>query len=171
MTELKTQIRKEQPGDASTIHEVTTAAFLDAPHADHTEQFIVRALRDAGVLSVSLVAENDGDIVGHVAVSPVTVSDGVVHWYGLGPISVIPECQGQGIGSQLMRVALDELKAMGAGGCVLLGDPGYYHRFGFRAVEGLVLPGLPPEYFMAVSFSGDYPRGDVSYHQAFSATE
>lgn len=88
------RIRNEAPGDAAAIEAVTVTAFLDAPHTDHTEQFIVRALRAAGQLSVSLVAEHDGVIVGHVAISPVAISDGATDWYGLGPVSVLPPASG-----------------------------------------------------------------------------
>ncbi len=76
-------IRNETPNDAAAIEAVTAAAFLEAPHTSHTEQFIVAALRAAGALSVSLVAEAEGAVVGHVAVSPVTISDGAIGWYGL----------------------------------------------------------------------------------------
>lgn len=164
-------IRKEQYSDIQRIHEVTVAAFLDAPHTDHTEQFIVKALREAGVLTISLVAEDAGVIVGHVALSPVVVSDGSDGWFGLGPISVEPAAQGRGIGSQLMHAALAELKHINANGCVLLGDPGYYERFGFQPVDGLVLPGVPTEYFQAVLLHGSYPQGIVTYHEGFTAQE
>lgn len=165
------KIRKEEKRDIERIDEITTAAFLNAPHTDHTEQFIVKALREAGALSISLVAEDDGNLVGHVALSPVTISDGSEAWYGLGPISVEPSVQGKGVGSQLMTSALAELQHINAKGCVLLGDPGYYQRFGFKPMSELVLPGVPPEYFQAVHFKGTQPKGEVTYHEAFSATE
>jgi putative acetyltransferase len=163
-------IRPESPSDVTAIQAVTVAAFLDAPHTDHTEQFIVDALRKAGVLSVSLVAELAGTVVAHVAVSPAAISDGSTGWYGLGPISVIPEQQGQGIGSLLMKSALRLLREKGAAGCVLLGDPAYYSRFGFKAEPKLVLPYVPPEYFQALSFGAALPTGVVTYHVAFSAS-
>ena len=162
-------IRKELPKDIETVESLIQEAFLNAPHTDHTEQYIVTALRKAGVLSISMVAEDGGMLIGHVAISPVTISDGSVDWYGLGPISVIPIRQGQGVGSQLMDKALDALKASGAKGCVLLGDPNYYHRFGFNPRPNLVFPDVPPEYFQAISFCGDFPVGIVKYHEAFNA--
>jgi len=162
-------IRVEQPNDIKSIHEVTVAAFLNAPHTDHTEQFIVKALRESAALSISLVAEDDDRVVGHVALSPVTISDGTPNWYGLGPISVLPKQQGKGIGLQLMNAAIQELKNTKANGCVLLGDPNYYRRFGFTAKQGLMLAGVPPEYFQALVFHGDLPQGNVSYHESFSA--
>lgn len=166
---MSIRIRKELPKDIETIESLTAEAFLNAPHTDHTEQYIVAALRKADVLSISMVAEDAGMLIGHVAVSPVTISDGSDGWFGLGPISVIPDRQGQGVGSQLMEKALDALKELGAKGCVLLGDPNYYHRFGFKPSPDLVFPDVPPEYFQAISFCGEFPVGTVTYHEAFNA--
>lgn len=166
---MNIEIRKERSSDVELIHEVVVAAFCEAPHADHTEQFIVKALREAGALTISLVAEVEREVIGHVAVSSVAIAGAVGDWYGLGPISVLPAHQGRGVGSQLMRKALTDLKESGAAGCVVLGDPSYYGRFGFEAMEGLVFPGAPPEYFQALSFSGTFARGTVTYHEAFSA--
>ncbi|WP_084639178.1 GNAT family N-acetyltransferase [Haliea salexigens] len=162
------QISNESINDAARIHEVTEEAFLNAPHTDHTEQFIVEALRRAAALTISRVAKVDGEIIGHVAISPVTLSTGATGWFGLGPISVLPVLQGRGVGSKLMKSTLAALKAMGACGCVVLGDPDYYGRFGFRVVDGLVFPGVLAEYFQGLSFSGEIPQGVVSYHEAFS---
>ena len=163
------KIRKEAPSDAAAIEAVTYAAFKDMPYTEHTEQFIIRELRKSGVLSISLVAEDNSAVIGHVAVSPVTISDSAAGWYGLGPISVAPEHQGGGVGSQLMEHALNELRTMGATGCVVLGEPGYYSRFGFIAEQSLVFPGVPAEYFQAISLNGSLPSGTVSYHDAFAA--
>jgi putative acetyltransferase len=167
---MNTVIRPEAPSDVAAIHAVTVAAFLDAPHAAHTEQFIVEALRKAGALSISLVAEQAGEVVGHVALSPVSISDGSADWYGLGPISVRPEFQGRGIGSQLMHTAMGLLRQRGAAGCVLVGDPAYYARFGFKPEPSLVLPGVPPEYFQALRFGRTLTNGVVTFHEAFSAS-
>ena len=164
-------IRPETPADNTVIERLTAAAFQDAPHTSHTEQFIVNALRRAGQLSVSLVAQDDNEIVGHVAISPVSLGGGTTAWYGLGPISVSPERQGQGIGTQLMQSALAELRRLGGVGCVVLGDPAYYGRFGFVVQPGLVLSGVPAEYFQAILFSGNWPVGTVSYHGAFDASQ
>lgn len=166
---MNINIRKEKISDIEKIHDVTTAAFLNAPHTGHTEQFIVKALRDAGMLSISLVAEQAGSIVGHVAISPVTISDGSDDWYGLGPISVAPQKQGKGIGSSLMKAALEELENLNAGGCVLLGDPDYYQRFGFKPLPDLILADVPAEYFQAVLLHGKQAIGEVTYHESFSA--
>jgi predicted N-acetyltransferase YhbS len=162
-------LRPESPADAAAIEAVTVAAFRDAPHAAHTEQFIVAALRRDCALTVSLVAELAGDVVGHVAVSPVVLSDGSPGWFGLGPISVLPEHQDRGIGSRLMREALQLLRARGAAGCVLVGDPRFYTRFGFRAEPSLTYPGVPAEVFLALAFGGTVPQATVTFHPAFGA--
>jgi len=146
------------------------AAFRHAEHASGTEHHIVAALRAAGQLVVSLVALEGGQVVGHVAVSPVTISDGSAGWYGVGPVSVMPAWQGRGLGTLLMTRALEALRALGAAGCVVLGEPGYYGRFGFRSEPGLVLPGVPVRYFQAVTLQGATPSGQVAYHAAFEAT-
>ena len=124
-------IRNEIKEDIEAISEVTIAAFQNLQISNKTEQFIIHALRKAGVLSISLVAEIEKQVVGHIAFSPVTISDGSKNWYGLGPISVMPEYQKQGIGKTLVNEGLSLLKAQGGKGCALVGDPGYYQRFGF----------------------------------------
>lgn len=167
---MNLKIRNEISTDVEAIDAVTTAGFLNAPHTAHTEQFIVKALRKAGKLTISLVAEVGEDVVGHVAVSPVSISDGVSDWYGLGPISVAPSYQGQGIGSLLMQDALRSLRERKASGCVVLGEPSYYGRFGFRSEPGLVLQDVPQEYFQVISFEGRIPRGIVSYDASFNAS-
>lgn len=166
---MSIQIRPEQSQDIAAIESVIVAAFRNATHTSHTEQFIAKALRSSGQLSVSLVAVDNGKIIGHVALSPVSISNGATHWYGLGPLSVAPEHQGQGVGSQLVDQALTELRKLGASGCVVAGDPSYYARFGFRAEPSLVLLGMPPKYFQAISFVGPVPAGMVSYHEAFAS--
>lgn len=165
-----TNIRKEVPADISAIEAVTVAAFRSAEHSSGTEQHIVAALRDAGQLVVSLVAEDDGEVVGHVAASPVSISDGTANWYGLGPVSVVPERQDQGLGGLLVTSALRELRTLGAAGCVVLGEPSYYARFGFRPDPDLVLPGVPPQYFQLIALEGAAPCGQVAYHASFEAT-
>ncbi|MGS2720209.1 GNAT family N-acetyltransferase [Paraglaciecola aestuariivivens] len=165
---MSIKIRKEQAVDKQSIFEVITAAFVAAPYSNHSEQFIVNELRASGALSISLVAEVKGKIVGHVALSAVCISDGTRHWFGLGPISVHPDKQNEGIGSMLMRAAIAELQHIGANGCVLLGEPSFYRRFGFESKPGLILADVPPEYFQALLLKGELPQGRVTYHQAFS---
>lgn len=161
------RIRLEQPHDIAAIERVITHAFATAPHASGTEARIVDALREAGALTLSLVAETDGEVVGHVAVSAVALSDGSTSWYGLGPLAVAPGHQGKGLGGQLAAHALDALRERHAAGCVVLGEPGYYGRFGFRADPDFVLPGVPPEYFQVVRFTPGEDGGTVAYHPAF----
>lgn len=166
---MNIRIRSELPADVAAIAAVTVTAFRKAVHSSNTEHFVVDALRRSGQLSVSLVAEDDGIIIGHIAVSPVSLSCGANDWYGLGPISVTPERQRQGVGTRFMERALADLHGLGAAGCVLWEAPSYYSRFGFRAVPSPVLPGVPPEYFQATSFGSPVPSGTVSYHELFSA--
>jgi len=168
---MNIKIRNEHAEDIDTITKLTTAAFEHEEHSSHTEQFIVNALRRCNQLTISLVAVENNEIIGHIAISPVTVSSGARGWFGLGPISVWPDRQGQGIGSALMKAALAELQRLGGVGCVVLGDPGYYGRFGFKAHPGLELPGVPHEYFQALCFGGELATGTVQYHAAFEATE
>ena len=163
-------IRNELESDVGPISSVTKAAFESCPYGNHTEEFIVNALRAANALTVSLVAEAGGKVVGHVAFSPVTISDGSQNWYGLGPISVLPEFQKQGIGKSLIHEGLSLLKALGAKGCVLVGEPKYYERFGFRNIPDLVLDGVPQEYFLALPFEKNETHGVVVFHQGFAAS-
>lgn len=160
-------IRKETQSDIGAINDITKAAFENHPYSNNTEQFIINALRAANALTVSLVAETDGKILGHIAFSPVTFSDGSENWYGLGPISVAPEYQKQGIGIKLVNAGLDSLKGLKADGCVLVGDPNYYERFGFKSPDGLKHEGVPQENFLALSFCNSTPTGIIRFHQAF----
>jgi putative acetyltransferase len=165
----KIVIRNETDADIDAITEVTIAAFETLGISNHTEQFIIEALRAAKALAVSLVAEVDGRVVGHIAFSPVTISDGTRNWYGLGPVSVLPECQRKGIGKALIREGLSRLKALGARGCCVVGHPDYYRKFEFENVSGLVYEGVPREVFFALSFDGHVPQGTVTFHEGFQA--
>jgi putative acetyltransferase len=165
----KIVIRNETHDDASAITEVTIAAFKTLEISNHTEQFIIEALRVARALKVSLVAEMDGQVIGHIAFSPVTISDGTPNWYGLGPVSVFPEHQRKGIGKALIKEGLSRLKDMNSQGCCLVGHPDYYKNFGFKNISGLVHEGVPPEVFFALSFDGHTPQGTVAFHEGFKA--
>lgn len=163
-------IRAEKASDIDAIDEITRAAFRDVAVSRQTEQFIIKALRADRALAVSLVAEIDGRVVGHVAFSPVTISDGTPDWYGLGPVSVEPALQGRGIGSALINEGLSRIRGLGARGCALVGDPGYYRRFDFRNLAELVYEGIPQEFFLCLPFTEDLPQGAVVFHQGFHAT-
>jgi putative acetyltransferase len=147
-------IRYETPDDIGAISEVTASAFKTLAISQQTEPYIILTLRAAGALTLSLVAELDG------------TSD----WYGLGPVSVLPEYQGRGIGSALIRKGLAMLRELGAQGCYLVGDPKYYHRFGFRVTPELVLEGVPPEVCQALPLGDRIPTGSVTLHEGFGAT-
>jgi putative acetyltransferase len=125
-------IRKEKNADFESITNITIEAFKNHPISRQTEHFIVNALRSAGVLTISLVAEIDGQVVGHIAFSPITISDGTKDWCGMGPVSVLPNYQKQGIGKALVNKGLSLLKDMGAQGCALVGPPDYYKKFNFK---------------------------------------
>lgn len=163
-------IRNEQKSDIDSISEVTIAAFKNHPYSQKTEQFIINALRKAGVLIISLVAEIDGKIIGHIAFSPVTIADQECDWYGAGPFSVLPEYQRKGVGKALMNEGLILLKESGAMGCVLTGDPNYYRQFGFHNTPQLIYEGVPPENFLVLPFNKHIPEGIVVFDEAFLAT-
>ena len=160
-------LRRERPGDEAAIGLVTAAAFAGKSYSDQTEPAIIERLRAADALALSLVAEDGGRIVGHIAFSPVEIEDGARGWYGLGPVSVHPDRQGEGIGSMLIRRGLANLADIGASGCVLVGSPKFYPRFGFRQCETLTYPDLPIEYFMFLLLLGEMPSGIVRFHPAF----
>lgn len=126
-------------------------------------------MRATDALTISLVAIESGILVGHVAFSSVMI-DGTDHcWFGLGPVSVKPDHQGTGIGSALIRTGLEQLRSRGAAGCVVLGDPAYYCRFGFEQDDDLRYESVPPEYFMRINFTtDDTPTGRVEYAPAFA---
>lgn len=161
-------LRPEAAADVEEIRHLTARAFNGHPHGDGSEPEIIDRLRDAGALTLSLVAEDEGALVGHVAFSPVVLSDGTPGWFGLGPLSVDPGKQRFGIGSALVRAGLHELAAAGAKGCVVMGDPDYYTRFGFKADGALVYPGCAPQYFLNLPLSGPPASGIVAYNPAFA---
>ena len=170
------ELRPARPADDQAIRDLTYAAFQNHPHhragAAPSEHLIMGQLRDAGALTLSLVAERGGRVVGHLAVSPVEIGaakdqGNSASWFGLGPVAVTPGLQKQGIGAALIEAGLHQLRDMGATGCVVLGDPGYYFRFGFAHDPALAYPGPPAAYFQRLRFEGPMPAGTVSYHPAF----
>ncbi|MBV8593948.1 MAG: N-acetyltransferase [Caulobacteraceae bacterium] len=160
-------IRLEHPEDAATIHALTEAAFKGAPFSNGAEAAIVDALRAAGALTLSLVATEGDEILGHLAFSSVTINGETCDWYGLGPVSVWPHRQCTGLGQALIRDGMRRLQAMRASGCVLLGDPAYYRRFGFEPDPELGYAGGPPGAFQRLSLDGSRPKGRVRFHRAF----
>lgn len=164
---MSAAIRPERAGDQSAIHNVVAAAFAGQLHSDGSEPGIVDRLRADGDLAISLVAEEGGELVGHAAFSPVTIADGSEGWFGLGPVAVSPERQGEGIGAALIERGLALLRERGAAGCVVLGDPAYYGRFGFAHDPALIYPGPPPEYFQRLAIGASGARGVVAYAPGF----
>lgn len=161
-------VRPERAADSATIHDLTRRAFAPMPFSDGDEQYLVDALREAGALTLSLVAEHDQSIVGHVAFSPAFPGDGSPGWYALGPVSAEPGMQKTGIGSRLIKTGLDHLRADGATGCILVGDPGYYHRFGFSVRSELSPAADYADYFQILPFGDADPDCEIAFHPLFS---
>ena len=164
-------IRPETPADHAAVREINIAAFAVHPFSRQTEHLIVEALRAAGALTLSLVAEEQGRVAGHIAFSKAPIGGQDLGWFLLGPVAVLPDLQRRGIGSALVRVGLEALRALDAQGCVLVGDPAYYTRFGFRQAARLVYPGVPPEVVLCLPLAGPEPPvepvGEVAHHPAF----
>lgn len=160
-------IRPETAADEGQIREVTRRAFEGRSYSAGNEQDIVDALRKAAALSISLVADDDGRILGHVAFSPASPDDGATGCYTLGPVSVDPEVQRRGIGHALITAGIAKLREIAAWGCILIGDTGYYSRFGFVRAPELAPPGEPAEHFMILYLGSTTPSGAVRFHRAF----
>ncbi len=162
-------IRRERPDDHAAIGDVINSAFLGKPYAGGDEAELVEKLRRDNALSVSLVAELEGSVIGQVVISPARASDGTQGWFGLGPIAVLPAHQKIGIGSQLVRAGLQAIAELGAIGCILVGDPGYYRRFGFVNSPDNALAGEPAKLFMIKLLGQHQPTGPISFHPGFSS--
>lgn len=160
-------IRDEAEPDVEAIGPLITDAFRTAPHSSGSEAMIVAGLRRAGALTLSLIAVEDEAVVGHVAFSPVKIDGSDQGWFALGPIAVRPDRQGRGIGAALIRAGLERLRAQDAQGCVLVGDPTYYARFGFQTRSGLWMTGVPSEYVLSLPLAESVARGKVTHHPAF----
>ena len=160
-------IRDQTDADFQAVHQLVTAAFKTAPVAAGTEQFIMDALWKTGAATVALVTDDAGVIAGQATFSKVKVGGEDVGWHGCGPVAVLPERHKMGIGSALMRAGLERLRTLGSKGCVVVGDPNYYRRFCFANTDAMNMPGVPPQYFMALSFGGAMPKGEVKYDSAF----
>ena len=161
-------IRPERNGDERAVSQIIARAFAGNSHSNGDEAQIIERLRSALDLEAAYVAQTRwGRIVGQVAFSMVRIDGRECDWYGLGPIAVEPKRQGQGIGSALVETGLAALRELAAAGCVVLGDPGFYARFGFAPDPDLVFPGPPPENFMSLKMAGPPARGVVSYAPAF----
>ena len=168
---MNTIIRSEQPADQDAIQDITRRAFAPMPYADGDEQDLIDRLRDAGALALSLVAERDGLVVGQVTFTEAIAADGSPGWYALGPVAVEPELQKQHIGSKLIEAGLAILRERDAAGCVLVGDPAYYSRFGFRLFPELCPDDEPAEYFQILPLGTKRPDSVISFHPLFHASD
>lgn len=161
-------IREEAPGDEGAIAAVTAAAFADHPHSSGSEPRIIERLRERGELALSLVAQTaSGEIVGHIAFSPVTIGDTRQGWFGLGPLSADPVRKGEGIGSALVTRGIEVLRERGAAGCAVVGDPGYYARFGFARPDAISYPGPLDPYLQVMVLDGPAAGGVIVYSPAY----
>lgn len=166
-------LRAPAPGDVDELDAMVRAAFARNPHSRQTETDIVRTLREAGDVALSLVAQSGqpdapGALVGQVIFTRVTIDGGACNWFGLGPLAVLPYRQGAGVGGELVRQGLRALQQQGAAGCVVLGEPGYYGRFDFRSTPAMQLPDAPPGCFLVRPFARVVPMGTVHLHPAFA---
>jgi putative acetyltransferase len=163
------RIELERLQDVVGIRAVNDSAFGQA-----VEGAVVDALREAGALTISLVARNADMVVGHAAFSPVTATRGAAKLLGLGPVAVLPDLQRRGIGSALIRAGLEQVRRGGFDGVVVLGHPDYYPRFGFVPASRFGLQceyDVPSEAFMAVELvPGGLTdcAGRARYHAAFA---
>jgi len=148
----KTRIRPERADDAVAIHDVLVAAFHGISHAAGDEAEIVEALRVRNALTVSLVAESRGTVVGQIAFSPARLASGVTGWSALGPVAVHPDHQRRGIGSRLVHEGLEAIYALGTAGCILTGDPNFFSRFGFEKAPRNLPSDEPSALFMVKVF-------------------
>lgn len=165
-------LRAEIPADVDELTAMVSAAFASNPHSRQTEAQIVARLRESGHLFLSLVAQSGqpeapGALVGQVIFTRVTIDGGACDWFGLGPLAVLPYRQGAGVGAELVRQGLGALQERGASGCVVLGEPAYYGRFGFRSTPALQLRGAPRGCFLVRPFARVVPIGAVHLHPAF----
>jgi putative acetyltransferase len=164
-------IRPETPADHDSIRDILIAAFADHPYSHQTEHLMVEGLRADNALTLSLVAEVDGNVVGQIAFSPVNIDGKDCEWLGLGPVAVTPGLQRQGIGQALVNEGLKQIRGLGAKGCVLVGDPAFYRLFGFENNPALKMEGVPPEFLMCLPMGDEMPEGNVTLHPAFFVGE
>jgi putative acetyltransferase len=164
-------VRPETTSDHAAIRDLLIAAFADHPFSQQTEHLIVEALRADSALTVSLVAEVDGKVVGHIAFSSVTIGGKDFGWLGLGPVAVLPSYQRRGIGQTLVIEGLKTIRNLGAQGCFLVGPPAFYQRFGFQHHPAVHMEGVPPEVLLCLPISGQVPAGSLTHHPAFAVSQ
>lgn len=165
------EIRTETPGDASQITEVINRAFEGKWYAEGDEADLVVRLRALDDLAISLVAVCEGQVIGQIAFSPAELDGCFTGWFGLGPVAVHPDYQGWGVGSALMLAGFKELTELDAKGCILVGDPNFYGRFGFVLAPDNCPDDQPREYFMVKTLRAEVPVGQFAFHPAFNTSE
>jgi putative acetyltransferase len=162
-------IRPERADDYAAIYDVTKRAFAPMPFSDGDEQELIGRFRDGGVLALSLVAEIGGHVVGQITLTPAFAADDSSGWFALGPIAVAPKNQSMKIGSKLIEAGIAWLIEQRAAGCVLVGNPAYYSRFGFKAYPALAPEGEPAEYYQILPLRVQEPNVVVDFHPLFHA--
>lgn len=164
---MQADIREETLADHDRINKITEEAFRPMPFSNGDEQYVIGRLRASGRLILSLVATIENQVVGHVAFSPAMIEGELGGWYALGPVSVLPDYQGQGIGSALIEAGLHTLQKKQAQGCILTGNPSYYHKFGFAVASEYAPANEPKDYFMVNQFTERKPSGVFAFDSAF----
>ncbi len=164
-------IRNEEAKHYEDVYKINASAF-----STEAEARLINELRQVVKQHISLVAEEDGLIVGHILFTPVSLSGHPeLRLMGLGPVAVLPEQQGKGIGSALIRHGLERCQGAGFGACVVLGHKDYYPRFGFIPSIKYNIKceyDVPPEVFMIAELQPGYlegASGTIQYHPAFNA--
>ncbi len=162
-------IRNEVSSDIPAISLLVSEAFMALAQSTGTEAGIVERLRAEDGLTLALVAEDGGEVIGFLAASAARI--GAQQGWGLiGPLGVLPSRQHQGVGAALMAEALLRLRTT-CRGAALVGDPAYYGPFGFRAFPGLGVTGCPPEVVQALPFEDSEPCGELIHHPAFGLNQ
>jgi putative acetyltransferase len=165
---MNISIRFERLSDHAAIRDVTQRAFAPMPFADGDEHELIGKLRDDGVLALSLVADQGGIIIGQVTFTPAFAADGSEGWYTLGPVAVEPNLQHKGVGCQLIEAGLQLLRERNAAGCILVGNPLYYRRFGFKLAPHLAPEGGHAEYFQILPLGIAEPKAVIDFHPMFN---
>jgi putative acetyltransferase len=168
---MKLLIRTEEPQHIETIQDLIRRAFAPMPFGDNNDQHLTNRFRSAGVLSLSLVAEKEGVIAGHVALTPAVHESGAAGWFALGPLAVEPHLQRRGIGTALIAEAKAWLASRGAAGCIVMGDTNYYPRHGFLPAPETAPVNEPAAYFMVLAMQRQIPPGSFAFHPLFYTTE
>jgi putative acetyltransferase len=160
-------VRDEVAADHPLITDLVRIAFAPMPFSDENDHLITDALRSSGDLTLSLVAEVQGQLIGHVAFSPVIIGS-LSGWFGLGPLAVRSDWQRKGVGRALVAAGLRRLTAIDAAGCALIGNPAIYGRLGFHSDGRLTYAGLPSHLVQWQALrAGPPPEGALRFAPAF----